>query len=250
MESALYMIPVEMSGAPWESTIPSGNIKIIKEIRTFIVENIRTARRQLRRWDNGFPIDECTFYELNGHTDRDKINHYLDALRRGEPIGVMSEAGCPGVADPGADVVAMAQREGFRVRPLVGPSSILMSLMGSGFNGQGFAFCGYLPIDQTERTHMVKNLERRCENNGQTQIFIETPYRNNRLVKFLSETLRPDTLLCIASNITDPEKESIVTKSASHWKSSKYDYDKQPTIFLIHREKPHTSHSNGKNRQR
>lgn len=234
--AALYLIPVEIGAGPSDMTIPSGNLRIVSGIRTFIVENLRTARRCLRRWDRDFPIDECTFHELNGHTDPREVSGYLDALRRGEPVGVMSEAGCPAVADPGAGVAAIAQREGLRVVPLVGPSSILMSLMASGFNGQGFAFNGYLPVKDDERHRALKDLEGICARRGQTQIFIETPYRNNRLVQFLASNLRPDTLLCVACDITDPERESIRTLPASLWKKEKYDYDKRPAIFLIHRD--------------
>lgn len=148
----------------------------------------------------------------------------------------MSEAGCPAVADPGAQVVSIAQREGLKVVPLVGPSSILMSLMASGFNGQGFAFNGYLPIGDDERHRAVKELENRCTRWHQTQIFIETPYRNNRLIRFLASTLRPDTLLCVACDIADPARESIITLPASKWKTNQADYDKRPAIFLIHRQ--------------
>lgn len=234
--AALYLIPVEISTTPWDATIPAGNLRIVSHIRTFVVENLRTARRCLRRWDKTFPIDECTFYELNQHTQQQEISSFLNDLRAGKPIGVMSEAGCPAVADPGASVAAIAQREGFRVVPLVGPSSILMSLMASGFNGQGFAFNGYLPIKDEERARALKDLESRCSRFGQTQIFIETPYRNNKFIKFLASTLRPDTLLCVACDISDPEKESIITLPASKWKNCKTDYDKRPAIFLIHRE--------------
>lgn len=235
IEAALYLVPVEIGSGPSEMTIPAGNITIVRQIRTFIVENLRTARRCLRHWDREFPIDECTFFELNAHTPENEISGFLAALRRGEPTAVMSEAGCPAVADPGAAVVTIAQREGLRVIPMVGPSSILMSLMASGFNGQGFAFNGYLPIKDDERHRAVKELENRCARLGQTQIFIETPYRNNRLIRFLSSSLRPDTLLCVACDITDPGRESIVTMPAAKWKNVKTDYDKRPAIFLIHR---------------
>lgn len=242
VEKALYLIPVEIGAASSEMSIPVGNLHVAREIRTFVVENLRTARRCLRHWDREFPIDECTFHELNAHTPEREISGFLDALRRGEPVGVMSEAGCPAVADPGAAVVAIAQREGLRVIPLVGPSSILMSLMASGFNGQGFAFNGYLPIKDDERARAVKDLEGRCSRLGQTQIFIETPYRNNRLIAFLSASLRPDTLLCVACDITDPHNESIITLPASKWKNCKTDYDKRPAIFLIHRDDNRTPH--------
>ncbi|MBD5183333.1 MAG: SAM-dependent methyltransferase [Bacteroidales bacterium] len=236
LKPALYLIPVNISDAPLEDAIPQGNLPVVKGIHHLIVENIRTARRFLKRWDRTFDIDSITFYELNGHTDLRSISSYLDPLRKGEPVGVMSEAGCPAVADPGSSVVEIAQREGLKVVPLVGPSSILMSLMASGFNGQGFAFNGYLPIDDKERNRAVRDLESTAGKRGQTQIFIETPYRNNRMVKFLSENLRGDTLLCVACDISDPEKESIITRKASAWKGMKYDYDKRPAIFLIHRE--------------
>lgn len=235
IEAALYLIPVEISEGTTEMTIPAGNMRVVRCIRTFVVENIRTARRILRRWDRDFPIDDCTFHELDVHTDPRTTGGYLDALRRGEPVGVMSEAGCPAVADPGAAVVEMAQREGLKVVPLVGPSSILMSLMASGFNGQGFAFNGYLPIKEEERRRSIRELENICERRGQTQIFIETPYRNNKLIKFLAGTLRPDTLLCVACDITDPLRESVITMPASKWRTVKADYDKRPAIFLIHR---------------
>lgn len=236
IQPALYLIPVNISEAPLEDTIPAGNLTVVKELRHLIVENIRTARRFLKRWDRSFDIDAITFYELNGHTDSRDISGYLAPLREGEAVGVMSEAGCPAVADPGSSVVEIAQREGFKVVPMVGPSSILMSLMASGFNGQGFAFNGYLPIDERERLKAVRELENLAGRRGQTQIFIETPYRNNRMVRFLSENLRGDTLLCVACDISDPVKESILTRRVSEWKKMVFDYDKRPAIFLIHRE--------------
>lgn len=231
---ALYLIPVEIGDSPLDMTIPSGNLRIVREIRTFIVENLRTARRCLRRWDREFPIDACTFHELNGHTAATDISGFLDALRRGEPVGMMSEAGCPAVADPGAAVVEIAQREQLKVVPLTGPSSILLSLMASGFNGQGFAFNGYLPVKEDEKGKVIKELEARASRLGQTQIFIETPYRNNRMLKFLATHLRPDTLLCVACDISS-SSESIVTMPAAGWRECKTDYDKRPSIFLIHR---------------
>ena len=233
--SALYLIPVNISDAPLEAVIPTGNVAIVKEIKHFIVENIRTARRFLKRCDREFDIDSATFHELNRHTDLTEVSAWLDPLRSGESVGVMSEAGCPAVADPGALAVEIAQREGMKVIPLVGPSSILMSLMASGFNGQGFAFNGYLPIDDKERLHALRELENESQNKNRTQIFIETPYRNNKLVKFLSENLRPDTYLCVACDITDPEKETITTLPAAKWKNRNVNYDKRPAIFLIYR---------------
>lgn len=236
IETALYLVPVNISDAPLGDVIPEGNLAVVRQLKTLIVENVRTARRFLRRWDREFDIDSVTFYELNGHTDQNAISSFLDPLRRGEPVGVMSEAGCPAVADPGSSVVEIAQREGLRVIPMVGPSSILMSLMASGFNGQGFAFNGYLPIDDRERLYALRELENICARRHQTQIFIETPYRNNRMVRFLAENLRPDTLLCVACDISDQEHETIVTRRVKEWKKCSENYDKRPAIFLIHRE--------------
>lgn len=234
-ESALYLIPVNISEAPLDRVVPTGNLALVREIKYMIVENVRTARRFLRKWDKDFDIDSVTFHELNRHTDLAEVSGWLEPLRNGEAVGVMSEAGCPAVADPGALPAEIAQQEGLKVIPLVGPSSILMSLMASGFNGQGFAFNGYLPIDPSERVKMLRDLENESQRRNRTEIFIETPYRNNSLIKFLSENLRPDTRLCVACDITDPEKESIVSRKASQWRDNKEDYDKRPAIFLIFR---------------
>lgn len=231
---ALYLVPVNISDAPLSDVLPSGNLEILKGLHHLIVENVRTARRFLKRCDPGFDIGAVTFYELNRHTDPMEVNSYLDALRNGEPVGVMSEAGCPAVADPGSLPVSIAQREGLKVIPLVGPSSILMALMASGFNGQGFSFNGYLPIEAKDREKRLRELESLSRKFGQTQIFIETPYRNNRMVESLTATLRGDTMLCVACDITDPEKETILTMPVSRWKKMRYDFDKRPAIFLIH----------------
>ncbi len=234
IQSALYLVPVPISGAPVRDVIPEGNLEILRELRHFIVENVRTARRYLKHIDAAFPIADCTFDVLDRHTGPEEVESMLEPLRKGEPIGVMSEAGCPAVADPGSHPVEIAQREGLKVIPLVGPSSILMSLMASGFNGQGFAFHGYLPIDGVERKRALKRLETESASRQMTQIFIETPYRNNRMVAFLAESLNPATMLCVACDITDPEKEEVTTLQAQSWKKRKYDYDKRPAIFLIY----------------
>lgn len=233
--ASLYLIPVNISDAPLESVLPTGNIEILRKIRHFIVENTRTARRFIKRCDKTIDIDSLTFHELNRHTDLADVSSWLAPLRQGESMGVMSEAGCPAVADPGALPVEIAQREGFKVIPLVGPSSILMALMASGFNGQGFAFNGYLPIDDRDKLKAIRELENESQSKNRTEIFIETPYRNNRMLSFLSENLRPDTRLCVACDITDPDRESIVTLPASKWKNHKENYDKRPAIFLIYR---------------
>lgn len=242
MESraVLYLIPVGMSDAPFSEVLPAGNTEIIKELRYFIVENVRSARRFIKRCLPDADISSMTFYELNRHTDLTEVSAFLDPLRHGESMGVMSDAGCPAVADPGALPVALAQREGLTVRPLVGPSSILMGVMASGFNGQGFAFHGYLPIDDVQRAAALRRFESESAKYGMTQIFIETPYRNNRLLAFIAEHLSANTRICVACDITDPEREWVKTKSVADWrkfikeKNGDIGIDKRPTVFLIY----------------
>ena len=234
METALYLLPVTLGDTPLEQVLPSYNTEIIRGIRHFIVEDVRSARRFLKKVDADICIDELTFYPLNKHTSPDDISGYLQPLVGGASMGVISEAGCPAVADPGADVVAIAQRKKLKVVPLVGPSSIILSVMASGFNGQSFAFHGYLPIDASERTNTIKKLEGRIYSEHQTQLFIETPYRNNKLAEELIRTCRPSTKLCIASNITC-EDEYIHTRPVKEWAGKVPDLSKKPTIFLIYK---------------
>ena len=234
MDSALYLIPVTLGDTSLEKVLPSYNKEIILQIKHFIVEEVRTARRFLKKVEPSIDIDSLTFYPLNKHTLATEISGYLKPLVGGEPMGVISEAGCPAIADPGADVVAIAQRRGLKVVPLVGPSSILLSVMGSGFNGQSFAFHGYLPIDQAERTRKIKQLEQRAYAEDQTQLFIETPYRNRRLLEELLQTCRPQTRLCIACNVTC-EDEYIRTRTVKEWKGYFPNLEKRPCIFLIYK---------------
>lgn len=202
-------------------------------IRHFIVENVRSARRFLRQTDREFPIDESMFYEMGKHADEKQFSQYLQPLREGKPVGVICEAGCPAVADPGADIVSIAQREGMPVVPLVGPNSMIMAVMSSGLGGQSFAFNGYLPVEPADRAKRLKMLETRAWTEGQTQLFIETPYRNQKMFQSLLTTLRPQTRLCIAAGITTQE-EYIRTLRISEWKSTKLpDLSKVPAIFLI-----------------
>ncbi len=229
----IYLIPTTLGDTPVNNVLPQHNAEVIRFLRYYVVENIRTARRFLKQVDKSIDIDQLTFFELNQHTDWKQLMEQMkDAWK--EDIGVISEAGCPAVADPGADIVAEAQRRGIAVKPLVGPSSILMSVMGSGFNGQSFAFNGYLPIEKNERTAKIKMLERRVITEHQTQIFIETPYRNMAMIEELCRTLQGDTKICIASGITT-DQEWIVTKTASAWKKVLpiEKIHKIPTIFLI-----------------
>ena len=232
MKAALYLIPSTMSDAPVTDVIPDGNLAVIRGIRHFVVENVRTIRRFLKRCDRSIDIDTLSFTVLDEHTRPEEIPAMLAPLAGGEAVGVISEAGCPAIADPGADLVAIAQERGYEVVPLVGPSSIILSLMGSGFNGQSFSFVGYLPHEAKARTSRLRELEQRIRREGQTQIFIETPYRNNRLIAELASTLPGGMKLCVASDITGPA-QSIVTLPLSAWARRKYDYDKIPTIFLL-----------------
>ena len=234
MKPALYLIPVTLSDVPLSQVLPATNIEVVRGINHFIVENIRSARRFIRKCDRDIDIDGLTFYELNRHTDPADIADYLAPLEAGQPMGVISEAGCPAIADPGADVVAIAQRRGLTVVPLVGPSSILMGLMASGFNGQSFAFLGYLPIDATARARKFKDMEQRIMRDDQTQIFIETPYRNNALLADLTRHLPPHMHLCVASDITG-QNERIVTHTIGQWAKTKADFGKIPTIFLLYK---------------
>lgn len=233
IQPALYLFPVGLSEVSLSDVLPQHNLELLRGIRHFVVENLRSARRFLRAAIHDFPIDECEFTELSEHTPAEAVAPMLGPLRRGLPMGVISEAGCPAVADPGADLVAVAQREGLTVVPLVGPSSILLALMASGFNGQRFAFEGYLPIDEGERRKRLREMTRRIDSERQTQIFIETPYRNNRLIKELSELLPSKLSLCVASDITGP-RQSIRTLSLDRWRREKYDFNKVPTIFLLY----------------
>ena len=231
--AVLYLFPVPLSDNTIAQVLPQYNIAVIKEIKYFIVENVRSARRFLKQCDRAIDIDSLTYYTLNEHTDASELPAMLRPMEEGHSMGIISEAGCPAIADPGADIVAIAQQRGYAVAPLIGPSSILLSLMASGFNGQSFAFNGYLPIDAQARTSRLKELERRIMREHQTQIFIETPYRNNRLIAELCRTLPGNMRLCVASDITG-EKQSIITLPLSKWSKREYNYDKIPSIFLIY----------------
>lgn len=229
----LYLLPVPLSDAPVDEVLPPRAVAVARATRYFVVEDLRTARRMLKRMDRAIDIDSLTFEVLDEHTDPARVVAMAAPLLEGHDVAVMSEAGCPAVADPGSLLVAEAQRLGIRVVPLVGPSSILLSLMASGFNGQSFAFVGYLPVEAAARAARIRELERRAAREDQTQIFIETPYRNAKLLDELAKTLRPDTPVCVARDLTGPD-ESVVTLTARQWASRKVQLDKRPTIFLIH----------------
>ncbi|MBQ7823949.1 MAG: SAM-dependent methyltransferase [Bacteroidaceae bacterium] len=234
MQASLYLIPVPLGETELDHILPPHNHKIIGGIRHFIVENIRTARRFLKKSNPDIVIDELTFYTLNKHTSPEEVSNYLKPIEAGESIGIISEAGCPAIADPGADVVTIAQRKGYKVVPMIGPSSILLSLMASGFNGQSFSFWGYLPIDTAEKIKKLKLLEQRIYNENQTQIFIETPYRNHKIIEEIIKYCRPQTRLCIAANITCPD-EYIRTRTVQEWSKEMLDLHKKPCIFLLYK---------------
>lgn len=233
-KGTLYLIPTSLGDADLNTILPANNSNICTQIKHFIVEEIRTARRFLKKTNSSIDIDTLTFYTLNQHTSAADISGYLSPLSNGLDMGIISEAGCPAIADPGADVVALAQAQNIKVVPLVGPSSILLSLMASGFNGQSFAFVGYLPIQAAERNKAIVKLENRVYAENQSQIFIETPYRNNKLLDDLLSTCRNDTKICIAADIT-LESEYIKTKKAIDWKKAKPDLNKKPCIFILYK---------------
>lgn len=234
MEHALYLIPNTLGECETSNVLPAINIDIIRKIKHFIVEDVRTARRFLKKVDSNINIDELQFYTLNKHTSPNELSSYLEPLEKGFDMGVISEAGCPAIADPGAEVVKIAQTKNLKVVPLVGPSSILLGLMASGFNGQSFAFVGYLPIQGNERTQRIKQLEKRAKTENQSQIFIETPYRNQKLLSEILSTCQGNTKLCIACDIT-LESEYIKTKSINEWKKSALpDLNKRPSIFILY----------------
>ena len=235
IKPALYLIPVPLGENPVEQVLPSYNHDIVISIRHFIVADIRSARRFLKKVDKSIDIDSLSFYELNEHTDLTKISHILAPLEKGNPMGIISEAGCPAVADPGAAAVSLAQKKNLAVIPLVGPSSILLSLMASGFNGQSFAFNGYLPVKPAERASKIRQLESRAYKEDQTQIFIEAPYRNAKMMESLISCCRSDTRICVAVGITT-EQEYIKTKTVSQWKKEGIpEFQKIPAIFLLYK---------------
>ena len=228
----LYLIPTIIGDGTQSETLTSPILQAIKKIDIFIVENLRTTRRHIRKIDKEKDIDATIFYSYGKYNTLNLEQDFLPHILSGNDIGLLSEAGVPCVADPGSKIVAYAQEFQIDVIPFVGPSSILLALMSSGFNGQNFAFNGYLPIDKINRTKTIKELEDLCKKKGQTQIFMETPYRNNQLIETLLKTCNNTTKLCIASDIT-LHTESIKTKTISEWKQTEINIHKRPTIFLI-----------------
>lgn len=234
MAGILYLIPTTLGENPPLEVLPISVKKVVEDIDEFIVENEKNARRFIKRLTPKKSQPKLTLHLLNKYTDERSIPEFLQSCEKGNAIGLLSDAGVPAVADPGANIVRLAHKRGIKVVPLVGPSSITLAMMSSGLNGQNFAFNGYLPIDQKERKAEIKRLEKLSAERNQSQIFIETPYRNNKLLEDLSQQLHPDTLLCVACDITLPS-EFIKTLEAKEWKFVKEDFHKRPAIFILHK---------------
>ncbi|MFD1629580.1 SAM-dependent methyltransferase [Pseudopedobacter beijingensis] len=235
-KGTLYLIPVVMAENASHKSLTPYLVDTINMIDEYIVENEKTARRCLKEAGLKLPQNSLIIHDYGKHERNKGLNRFFKGLEAGKDVGLMSEAGCPGIADPGAEIIAEAHKRNIKVVPLVGPSSILLAMMAAGFNGQSFAFVGYLPIDKNGRAKRIKDLESLSERLNQTQIFIETPFRNNPLLDDLLRNCKKETRLCIACNLT-AEDEMIKTLTIEEWQSRKINLHKKPTIFLIHRNK-------------
>lgn len=227
----LYLIPVPLTENAGAKSFTPFLSETINQISEYIVENSKTARRFLKEAGLQTPQSELIVHDYGKH-NRDNLAEFFTGLLSGKSVGLMSEAGCPGIADPGADIVAYAHKKGIKVVPLVGPSSILLALMASGFNGQSFTFHGYLPIDKLQRSQRIKELEALTEKYNQTQLFIETPFRNNPMLEEILRSCKPQTQLCIACNLT-AEDEMVQTKSIAEWRKQVPELHKKPVIYLL-----------------
>lgn len=225
------MLPMTLGDSSIDSVIPTEVKEIIKNLKFFIVENIKTTRRFLKKIDRSIDIDTLTFFELNKHTDKTIIGEYLNPILEGYNVGMISEAGCPGIADPGSEIASIAHFKGIRVQPLVGPSSILMALISSGMNGQEFSFNGYLPFDKSDRNKKLNELDRSAQRDF-TQLFMETPFRNNSLLEEVLKQCSGSLKLCIAADIS-LDTEYIVTKTISDWKKNIPNLKKRPVMFVL-----------------
>lgn len=231
-KGTLYLIPSPLGDNEPSEVIPSTVLDILGHFKTFVVEEVRTARRYLSKAGLKGHIESLEFFELNEHTDRAQVESYLDLFNNGNDVALISEAGLPAVADPGAQLVALCHSRDIRVVPFVGPSSLMLALMASGLNGQSFAFCGYLPAKSDERKNRLRAIEKHSASSRQTQIFIETPYRNDSMLADILSVCQPRTKLCIAANITMPDAY-IRTKTVEEWKREKLVIGKRPCVFLI-----------------
>lgn len=232
VKGRIWMAPTTLGGEVVTDVIPAFAIEVLDRTRFFVVEDIKAARRYLRRINRSFPIDDSVFYELNKRTELSEITRFLKPIADGHDIAMISEAGCPGIADPGAELVAQAHLRGIRVSPLVGPSSILLALMGSGFSGQEFTFHGYLPKERKDRIRKLKDFEGDSRRTGYTHIFMDTPFRNMNVLDDMLNELTDTTMLCIASDLTMLE-ENVRTMQVKDWREHAYDLGKKPTMFLI-----------------
>lgn len=228
----LFLIPVPLGPTPPAAVLPAPVCEQARQLRHFIAENAKSARAFLKSLEISVPLQEIQIQELNEHTRANALEGLLQPLRQGFDVGLVSEAGCPGVADPGADLIRLAQQEGITVVPLIGPSSLLLALMGSGLCGQRFAFHGYLPAKEDERGKRLKALEQESRRQNQTQMFIETPYRNTQMLNSLLQHLAPSTLLCLASSLTLPQQR-LRTLSVVQWRKEEDPVAKEPTVFLF-----------------
>lgn len=233
-KGTLYLIPNTLGKTPENNAIPEYVLNIIRQLDVFVVENVKTAARYLRWVGDTVPEYEIEFLLLNKKTPVHEMASFLEPLKKGKDAGLLSEAGCPAVADPGSEFIKMAHSNNIKISPLVGPSSILLALMGSGFNGQQFSFHGYLPIDKNKRRGAIQNLENQSKSTGSTQIFMEAPHRNDDIKKDVIRYCAPTTRLCTATNLTLPD-EQIISKKISEWrKDSGPSIHKEPTIFLLY----------------
>jgi 16S rRNA (cytidine1402-2'-O)-methyltransferase len=232
MKGKIYLLPVTLGNDDFSAVIPEKVIDITRNLRFFIVEELRSARRYLRTIDRNFPIDDCHFFVLNEHTPADDIESFLEPVSKGENIGLMSEAGLPCIADPGSRTVSIAHKKNIQVIPLSGPSSIILALIASGFNGQNFTFNGYLPIKPADKTFKIKELEKKAKE-GFPQIFMETPYRNQQMFESLLSVCNNETDLCIATDIT-LSSESIRTLRINEWKINKPVLKDRLAIFILY----------------
>lgn len=228
----LYLIPVPISEGENNQFFPEANASIVEELELFFVENTRSARRAIRKLCPNKSIDTLTFVEIGKHANENEFNEFIQKLHSGTSAGILSEAGCPGVADPGANIVRLAHQAEIRVIPLIGPSSILLGLMASGLNGQKFSFQGYLPRESGELKQVLKQLDQRIQRFAEAQIFIETPYRNQKIFDTLLSQCSPSTKLCIAQDITGTN-ERIITKSITSWRKKPFSFEKLPTLFIL-----------------
>ncbi|MDP2067746.1 MAG: SAM-dependent methyltransferase [Lutibacter sp.] len=231
----LYLLPTTLGDNEPMEVLPVLVKEMIEKLDYFIVENEKTARKFIKRIAPGKSQPSLTLFSLDKYADKLEVSTYLDVCAKGISVGLLSEAGVPAIADPGAEIVNLAHQKNIRVIPLVGPSSIILAMMASGFNGQNFAFNGYLPIDASERKEAIKSLEKLSKDKNQSQIFIETPYRNEKLFIDLKSSLNPSTKLCVACDIT-LTGEYIKTLDIKDWKNEHPDLQKRPTIFIIHKE--------------